>query len=38
MSLQRADGQKRKERDQLIKERALSTLGFVTEGQEGDAY
>lgn len=38
MCLRRADRQKRKERDQLIKERALGTLGFVTEGQEGDAY
>lgn len=32
------DAQKRKERDHAIREKALGNLGFVTEGQEGDAY
>ncbi|KAK8849841.1 hypothetical protein IAR55_005177 [Kwoniella newhampshirensis] len=29
---------KRRERDQIIREKVLSTMGFVNEGREGDAY
>jgi len=30
--------QKRRDRDHPIKAKALETLGFVSEGREGDAY
>ncbi|WWD20469.1 hypothetical protein CI109_104945 [Kwoniella shandongensis] len=29
---------KRRERDQIVREKVLSTMGFVNEGREGDAY
>ncbi|WVQ84820.1 hypothetical protein IAT38_006977 [Cryptococcus sp. DSM 104549] len=29
---------KRRERDQVVREKVLSGLGFVNEGREGDAY
>lgn len=33
-----ADRQQRKEREGAVRDRVLGSLGFVTEGQEGDAY